>query len=43
MRLRNNGSSGRPWRRDFTNKIIKQSVEVGELAGRLHGGQLRVK
>lgn len=27
----------------FTNDTIKQSVEVGKLASRLHGGQLRVK
>lgn len=26
----------------FTNEIIKQSVEVGKLASRLHGGQLRI-
>lgn len=27
----------------FTNDIIKQSVEVGQLAHRLHGGQLKIK
>lgn len=27
----------------FTNDIIKQSVEVGQLARRLHGGQLRIQ
>lgn len=27
----------------FANDIIEQSVEVGQLACRLHGGQLRIK
>lgn len=29
--------------RCFTNEIIKQNVEVGKLASRLHGGQLKIK